>query len=370
MSEDEGKRNHARFEPPLLDAAIRLQNHEEMRGRVLDSSEGGMAISLPAAVPLPPVGMLVEVTIITDSSSNGKPVGNAIIKRNWAEEGFLDEGKGAAFQYVDQLPENGVRKILLRGIRQKTRLASQRELAIADMSYLGHYRRDLVDCQTKLFLLSLTIGVTLAGAYFGLIYHSVVSKELNNASLSFWRTMIAALPGCFSMACALMVTQKSITIQRIDAYVATLKECYVLQRFPREYRGWETGYWRFRRILKSVKCDTCEVEKKCGDTEVEERKTTASRSMFKNPTVDLYHLIMYATFFSVLGFSTIAVLTELIRYQWGVYSYMAATFVYTIVVTATVAYLWVVFFHLRKGHYSSDYFKQRWINLLNRCRHQ
>jgi hypothetical protein len=354
----------------LLDAIVRLQSHDEIRGRVLDSSEGGMAVALFGGAQLPPVGTSVEVSIIIDSLSSSKPVGNATIKRNWAEEGFLDEGKGVALQYIDQLPENDIRKILLRGIRQKTRLESQRELAMADMSYLGNYRRDLIDCQTKLFLLSLTIGVTLAGAYFGLIYHSVASKELNNASLSFWRTMIAALPGCFFMACALMVAQKAITIQRIDAYVATLKECYVLQRFPREYRGWETGYWRFRRILKSVKCDTCEVEKKCGDIEAEEWRTTASRSMFRNPTVDFYHVIVYASFFLILGFSTIAVLTELIQYQWGVYSYMAATFLFTIVVASTVAYLWVVFFHLRKGRYSSDYFRQRWLNLLNRCRHQ
>jgi c-di-GMP-binding flagellar brake protein YcgR len=161
MSEQKDQRNTVRFEPALLDAIIRLQNREEMKGRVLDSSEGGMAIALSEGAELPPVETTVEVSVIIDNaSSSTKPVGNAIIKRNWEEKGFLDEGKGIALEYTDGPPKNGIRKVLLRGIRQKTRLESQRELAMADMGFLGNYRRDLVECQTKLFLLSLTIGVT------------------------------------------------------------------------------------------------------------------------------------------------------------------------------------------------------------------
>jgi len=63
MSGQEDQRIHARFEPPLLDAIVRLQNAGEMRGCVLDSSERGMAIALPKGAQLPPVGTLVEVSI-------------------------------------------------------------------------------------------------------------------------------------------------------------------------------------------------------------------------------------------------------------------------------------------------------------------
>jgi hypothetical protein len=219
-------RAHPRFEPPFVDAIIILERGDEIEGRVLDSSRGGMAIALSDDISLNQIENTVNVSIrnaVLPPGTLKRPVGNALVVRKWSDPGFLDNAKGIALKFENELEDPEVKKCLLHGPHQETRLKSQAQLAKIDIEYLGDYRRDIIGCQVKLFALSLTLGVALAGAYFGLSYHSVAANLVDNPSLSFWRTMVAALPGLLAVACAMMVIQKSISVQRIDAYLLILK---------------------------------------------------------------------------------------------------------------------------------------------------
>ena len=240
-------------------------------------------------------------------------------------------------------------------MQQQSRLASQSELAALDMSYLGNYRRDLIECQTKLFMLTLTLGVTLAGAYFALNYHSVATNQLANPNLSFWRTMVA---------------QKSISIQRIDTYLMILKECRILNQYPREYRGWESAIRKYRHLLNTNICTSCGNVRRCGTLKPEDQHMLRSRSFLRSPSVDLYHVVMYTSFFGAFALSIFAIVVELLNFQWGIPVFMLIAVCIAAILCATVAALIYVFYHLRKGHFSVEYFKFCWIDLLNRCRWQ
>ena len=364
-------RHHPRFEPAFIDAIVSLPNESEIRGRVLDSSRGGMAVALPENADLPPKGTLISLWVIDTASHKAKKsVGNATIERNWAETELLDNGKGIALRFTNDLSDNDVLYYLLRGIQQNIRLASQAELAVIDISYLGDYRRDLINCQMRLFVLTLTIGVALASAYFGLTYHSIATNQLTNPNLNFWRTMVAALPGTLAIACALMVAQKSISIQRIDAYLLLLKQYLIIKQYPREFRGWESEYRKFRNILKTEICKSCEPKRKCGDLKPQDREKLHPRRMFSSPQIDLYHIVMYMSFFSAFALSMIAVIVELLKFQWGVSAYMLISSLITIAISLAVVALFYVFYHLRKGRFSVVYYKRCWIDLLNKCRWQ
>lgn len=178
-------RSYPRFEPPFVDAIISFANGEMIRSRVLDASRGGLAVALSENSDLPSTGQEVTLraTTASESSENSKLVGSATVLRNWAGTGLLDDGKGLAMQFNSAFSDQNTEQFLLRGVQQKTRLTSQAELATIDMNYLGGYRRDIVNCQMKLFILNLTVGVALAGAYFGLTYHSIAINQLANPQL-------------------------------------------------------------------------------------------------------------------------------------------------------------------------------------------
>jgi hypothetical protein len=187
-------RANPRFEPIFLDAMVTLPGESPIRGRVLDSSRGGMAIALPKKSNLPSIGTSVSLSITEpDNSDSSKAVGKATVERKWLETDLLDNEKGIALKFTENVDDNELLKYLLQGVQQNIRLASQAKLAEVDMGYLGEYRRDLICCQMRLFVLTVTICVALASVYFGLNYHST-AKQLTNSDLSFWRTMIAALP--------------------------------------------------------------------------------------------------------------------------------------------------------------------------------
>lgn len=370
MSEEMDRRIHPRFEPPFINAIINTLNGSEIRGRVLDSSQGGMAISLDESVALPVLGTVVTLAVTNALQTFKKTIGEAEVLRSWTGAGLLDNGNGIALEYVSTLCDDETESYVLSGVNQKTRLSGQADLAAIDINYLGNYRRDLITCQLKLFTLALTVGVSLASAYFGLAYHSVATNQQANPDLSFWRTMVAAMPGFLATACALMVAQKSISIQRIDAYLLILKKYSILKQYPREYRGWESAYRKYRHLLKSNACKSCDASKKCGELRNEERQKTLTRKLLSGPRIGIYHVIVYLSFFIAFALSTILVATELLKYQWGNLCYMiVASLINTITVFASIALLYV-FYHLRKGKYSIDYFKRCWIDVLNKCRVQ
>jgi len=369
MNNFEEKRRLPRFEPPFVDVSLNFPNKKTI-GFVLDSSCGGLSIALPDDFVLPAVRSPLSIDLINQSSQ--MPIGSAAVVRTWSGKGLFDDVNGVAVKFDQELTDDEVKSILLRGNQQKIRLEAQAELAKVDMDYLIGYRRDLTDSQLKLFTLALTIGVALASAYFGLVYHGSVTGMLARPDLSFWRTMVASLPGFLAVACTLLVVHKSINIQQIDAYISVLKDCVLLQQYPREYKGWEFEIRRLRHILGTNFCKSCRYNnpRPCGDLKDEERKLLSSKPLLHNPPVDTNHLVTFSTFFVICGLSIIAVLIELLSFQRGTLFYMVIASIIPMLLCGALAYSGYVFIHLRKGRYSVTHFRRCWVDLLTRCRRQ
>lgn len=365
-----------RVEPAFLDAILDFRN-KRMRGRVLDSSSGGMAVALVDDIDCTS-GLQEDVQVsVTEADCNSAEyrVGPAKVMRKWnsAEMAdysteLLDIGKGVALRFESQIESKTAEKYLLLGTQQRIRSSQQVELALRDIDYLGEYRRDLINCQTKIFVLTLTVGVALAGAYFGLSYHNATANFSRITDLRFWRTMMAALPGCLSIVCALMVAQKSISIQKVDAFLMLLKKYYTMKQFPREYQGWEEAYRKFRYALNSKACLACGCRRKCGVLKEPVLTRLKARGLMSSPAVDFYYIIIYATFFVILGLSLAALILEISTAKWDSEIYMAISSFLTFVIIFVAGYIVSIFLNLRKGRYSFETNRRSWIDILNRCR--
>lgn len=362
------RRNETRLEPPCLDAKVVIGTNI-VPARVLDISPHGMAVMLPETANLPATGIDVDVTIIgEDLPPTDTALGNAAIKRGWSQPRGLNKGKGISFQFVNDITPVNLATSFFRGINQRTRLATQKKLSVLDITYLGAYRRSLTTCQINLFMLTLTVGVALASAYFGLTYYGIAQGKAYNQYLEFWRTMIAAMPGVLAIFCALMVAQKNISIQKIDAYLAVLKECTVRNQFPREYRGWETDNKRFREILGKGNCNTCKNSDSCLPRSDSEQAGN-TRGLFKNPRVDFYHVLVNMVFLSAVCLSLAATVIAIPGYiKMGAVGYIVTGVLIAVLLTGISIYLFKIFFRLRKGRYSVHYFKECWLHVLRDCR--
>ncbi len=361
------RRVHTRIEPASVNATV-LFNSTPKKGRVLDASESGLAIAFSEEPPSYEVGTEVGIQVYPALSPNDmQDIGKAKIIRNWVDDDWIKDEKGIALNLHNHIRDQRPRRLLLRGSSQYVRLENQNSIANSDIDFLGAYRRNLVDCQLKLFMLVLTVGVALAGAYFGLIYHGITLNKLALPELSFWRTMIAALPGMLAVACALLFSQKSISIQRIDAFLATIKECIIKRNFPREYKGWEIEIRKFRHIMKTKECDRCDENRKCGDLKQLDRRYLKNKSLIFNPSIDLYHLIVFTTFLTVLFLSFFAILSEIVRFQLDSHGFIFVGFLIASIFFITFFFLIYIFYHLRKGNYSFEYFRASWKELMHKC---
>lgn len=359
------KRGHRRFEPRFLKATLTVEGTEqEFQGNIIDTSEESIAVCIEKELNTKPDN-LIRIKVKDTRHNNSLNLGKAEVVRLWKTPKFLENKPAVAFKLHDPLTEFEKKQVLLRGIPKHERFASQANLAKFDIEYLGSYRGSLIDCQMKLFMLVLTTGVALGSAYFGLTYHSYITNNINNSNLSFWRAMIAALPGLLSMGSALMVAQKSISIQRIDAYLSILKECYLSKRFPREYKGWESEYRKFRRILNTDKCDIC--NPKCGKIYTQPNSGSKISKLFSNPPPDYYHIIIYSAFLSVISLSIIAIITEIVKYQDRDLLKMSVSVFISTILLATIIRLLFIFKELRYGQYSIEYFRKTWCELMNKC---
>lgn len=366
-----------RVEPAFWDVILQF-NKTKTRGKVLDSSLGGMAINVPdhEGIPKPEDEKeKAEIHMVrADSEATQIRVGTGKVKRLWDSDELsdyskeiLDNGKGVALQFDNPIESDELKKYLLNGIKQKIRLARQVQLAKADILYLGEYRRDLIKCQITLFTLNLTIGVALAGAYFGLMYGASITSQPKNPDLSFWRAMMAILPGYLSIACSLMVSQKCISIRRVDSFLLLLKKYSILNQFPREYRGWEDACRKYRNALKSKACKFCEIDPKCGELRSVEQMRLNESGLLIRPWLDLYHTIIFATFFGILGLSMIAIVWEISAFNWKPIEYMAVAILVLLVISVAIYVLWI-FKNLRKGIHSFEANRRNWVDILNRCR--
>ncbi len=367
------RRGGDRFEPAYADVLFSECIPRALRARVLDISPSGLAVAL-SLVDNPP-DKDVSISLVEGNSENDSSIklGKATIKREWSGEGVFGYEKGIALRLHEDIPQHILSDPLLRGRKQDERTNGQKGLLSLDVEHLSNYRRSLSDCQIKFFILALTVGMGLAGSYFGLTYHSVSAGKITDPNLALWRTFLAVLPGCLAIACAFMVVHKSISIQRIDAYLSLVKKYSILGHFPREYSGWETDLWRFKNILSTSKCSYCKIKEKC-DEEANKliadnrNRDNRNRGFTSNPRVDLFHIIVHLTFFTILVISLITVLSNVIEFKLGAGLHMVIAAIITIVLVGVIISLVFIFYHLRKGRYSVDYFRSCWRNVLAKCR--
>lgn len=362
-------RKEQRFEPSLVDASIKTSSKTHSCGYILDVSSSGLAIDFPQTVNLPDIGSKVEVSIRSHKTSkNWVGLGLATVVRTWTESAYYDNGKGIALGFENIIEDPNKQRLLLGGIQQSTRIDQQKSLAGQDINHLSAYRRSLAECQVNLFTNTITLSVSLAAAYFALNYYGIATNKFSDPAMSFWRTLLAALPGIIAVIFGLIVSQKNASIQRVDAYLAVLKEGVARNRIPREYKGWETESHKFRQVMKTTACNECDLERKCGTLKENEQQAISSRSLLKNPFIDLYYLVMYFTFYSILIISTLAVFIELRKYQWGFNVYMATNAAITVIMVLAFGGIFYLTIQLRKGKLSFEYYRRCWIDLLSRCR--
>ncbi|MDD5774070.1 MAG: PilZ domain-containing protein [bacterium] len=363
------KRTNARFEPPEINVSAKTTSGNQLTGYLLDISSGGLAIDLPEKVDLPDINSKVEINVrIKDYSPNWISLGYANVSRRWTESTYFDNGKGVALILDAKITDQNLYRFLLKGTQQHTRLIKQDSLASQDINHLSAYRRSLSDCQIHLFTSTITLSVSFAAAYFALNYYGIVTKSKDDIAMSFWRTLVAALPGIIAIVFGLMVSQKNASIQRIDAYLTVLKECLIKNSYPREYKGWETESFKLRHVMNTTSCENCEIIRKCGTLTEREQKYLDSRKLFTNPPIDIYYIIMYFSFYAILIISTIAVVFELQQYQWGLNIFMLISSTITLIMLISLFGIFYLNVQLRKGKYSIDYYKRCWIDLLSRCR--
>ena len=365
-------RASTRFEPYFLDAKIKYDNNEII-GQILDASNKGLAISIAENTQLPPINGNSEI-IIYKSGENGiqKNLGQATILRTWEMGGLTREDKGIAVKLNNEIQSDEIEKLLFIGPRQTERRTSQEKISFVDMDYLGEYRRDLVNQQVRLFIFVLGMYATLAGIYFGIMFLNNGSINPNQASnIIFWRTLLAGLPGLLSISCLLMDTQKSILIQRIDAYLAVIKEYHIIKHYPREYKGWEIENRKFRHVLGGKNCKECmRYERKCGKLKPEEKDSLEDRNIFVNPFIDINYSIIYSCYYFLILLSGSVVFYGLLQFQSDLLFYMIIEAFFLLIIFTGTIWSFKIFYNLRKGIYSFDQFKRSWIDLLGRCRIQ
>jgi hypothetical protein len=358
-----------RLEPSSVNVLINTGAGVQFTGYILDVSRGGLAIDLPEKAELLEVGSKIEVSVSSeDSLGRWISLGAATVLRTWTQSAYFDNGKGIALKLDDQLTEPAKYRLLMKGTQQNTRLKAQVRVAEQDIDYLSQYRRALFECQMKLYANTITFSVSLAAAYFALTYYGIATNRFSDPDMSFWRTLLAALPGTISVAFALMVSQKNASIQRVDAYLAVLKECLIRNQYPREYRGWETESLKFRQIMKTAKCKDCAIVRKCGTLTESEQQEATSRKLLRNPSIDLYYIMMYLTFYFILIASMIAVIIEVRKFQWNISVYMVISSAITLVMFIAGVSVFYLTYHLRKGKFSLEYYTRCWKDLFSRCR--
>ena len=368
---NEERRKYERFEPRSADVIVTPQSKQKYRGAVLDASCAGMAIDLVHKANVPSPGSHIDISVLGGGNGKGIYLGSATVKRNWFwSDPLFGDTVGIAVELDNLLSDQRAEGILLSGTQQKTRLRGQSKLASQDIENLAASRRSTVECQNKLFMLTLTIGVALASVYIGLVYYGLAIDAINDPTFSFWRSMVAALSAAVAIVCALMISQKAASIQRTDAFIAVLKEFVVRRIFPREYRGWEVAYRRFQNVLNTRICGECVYEGKCGSETPEEQKTLKARKLTGSPRLDLYGFGMSSTYFFAMLVSILAILVELYEFQTDEPVFMLIGGVVIALILAGAGLVLYTFYGVRKGKFSFDSYKRCWLDQLTKCRVQ
>ena len=366
----EERRKCERFEPQSVDVIVTPPSKEKYRGAVLDASCAGMAIDLVHKDHVPSPGTQIDIHV-PEIGGNGQGVylGSAIVKRNWfRSDPLFGDNVGIAVQLDNLLSDQGAEGILLSGTQQQSRLKGQSKLAAQDIENLAAFRRSTVECQNKLLMLTLTLGVGLASVYIGLVYYGLAIEAINDPTFSFWRSMVAALSGAVAITCALMISQKGASIQRTDAFIAVLKEFMLRRTFPREYRGWEVAYRRFQNVLNTRICGECVYEGKCGSATPEDQKRLKARKLGGSLRLDSYLFNISSAYFFILVVSILAILVELYEFQTDEPVFMLIGGVVIALILAGAGLVISTFYRVRKGKFCFDSYKRCWLDQLTKCR--
>lgn len=365
-------RRFPRFEPQPVNILI-IQKHlnKSITGLILDVSRNGIAVAINGEEDQLKHGEEVAIEVVLPKNEEKILIeGGGLVVRNLNRTGFCDFIKGTAIRFKQVIDEDNhdYDNLFFNGPTQSVRIANQAEIARADMNYLGGYRQELIDGQLRLFILTLTFGVTMASAYFGFLYNRLASQAVDGQNLRQWLPVIAFMPGLLSISCAFISIHKSVFIQRIDSYLSVIKERIVSFQYPRHYQGWESGVYKLRHIFYSKKCDTCWFQPKCSDLSQKKCVKTKKRiDFFKYPFLSIEHIIMYSTFLLVYLISAFTALIEMFRYNnWALLKIITtvAISIFTIFIIRRFRFFLV---DLRDGKNSFEVLKRSWTNILCKC---
>ena len=363
------RRKYERFEPQSADVIVTPPSKQKYRGAVLDASCGGMAIDLVYKDHVPSPGTQIDISVLGGGNGKGLYLGSATVKRNWFwSDPLLGETVGIAVELNNILSDPTAEGILLSGTQQQTRLRGQNKLAAQDIENLAAFRTSAVECQNRLFMLTLTLGVALASVYIGLVYYGLAIDAIHDPAFSFWRSMVAALSGAVAITCALMISQKAASIQRTDAFIAVLKEFMVRRIFPREYRGWEVAYRRFQNVLNTRICGECVYEGKCGSSTPEDQKRLKVKKWAGSLRLDSYLFSISSAYIFMLVVSILVILVELYEFQTDEPVFMLIGGVVIALILAGAGLVIYAFYRVWKGKFSFGSYKRLWLDQLTKCR--
>lgn len=359
------RRGSERFEPTSVEVFFRPDGDggDSVSGHVLDACLGGLAVSVTKGHSAPLPGCRGEIGVRKAKEPGSPPylpMGRGRVVRAWPADDL--PGFAVALDTAIADTADSLGKLLFWGTRKQERLTHQGHLATQDIQNLHAERRQLIDCATRFFTFALTLGMALGGAYLGLAYHSAELGRSDDATLSFWRTMLAALPGLLAVVCGFLVAQRCCLIARIESFLVILKKCQITGEYPREYRGWEAAQRKYRVCLGSRLC-----ELGCGKLRDEEKRYLAVRGWLRKPLVNPFYAVIFGALLVQWVLSLITVVFEVTRYQWNNTVYLAVGAAIMGLSLALAGALGWFTWQIRKGTYSFEACRRVWLDLLNKC---
>jgi hypothetical protein len=364
------RRGTARFEPSNLVAQVHVpqaRSRDETEGFVLDSSLTGIALSLREGSRLPRVGANASLRLSVPDTEDSWIIPSATVVRTWQSGGPFDGGPGVALSYDSLDRGEDVSRIVELGDRRKARINAQERILFSDINYLGKYRRDLIQSELQLFIVTWTIGVALASTYFALSWYGLTTNQFATPNQSLWRMLIGALPGVFAGVAIFMTIQREIVIHKTDTFLAVLKELHIHGLYPREYRGWETAYRQYGHVYGTSRCQNCKAPKKCGRLTSQDQTSLESLRLARDPNLDPYHVLLYLSYVALIGVSFCLIAWEFISYQPLIISMVIMPAV-AVVVCVSLAAAYRYLSQLRKGRFSFIQLRRIWLDILLNCR--
>ncbi len=225
---DLGRRNSQRFEPEkaLINIFVRT---EEVKGEVMNISDGGVSILLindkneanELAKEISKVSKELDFTFSHKDFNRQSNKMSGKVERVWTHSEDLENRQGLIIKFK-KLP---VDLPFQPGREKKERLKVQKVLASLDATSVEHYKHCIMNSQNSLFLATFTI-----------IIFGVVGAMMKNDNFSYTLNLIISI---LFFICSFVFYRHAISLNRIEAYLALLKESIFKGDFFKGYSGWE-----------------------------------------------------------------------------------------------------------------------------------